>query len=118
MGKNILIVMQDEYAALQLLQSLKEAGFYPRTSCDDSPDLIVLDAQYHGEGAVRTLNEVIAKFHASSIPVILLGSAPSGTVAHLLKKFGTTIGVRKPCEPPDVVEAIKTVLRRHDRGDT
>ena len=117
MGKHVLVVMQDEYEASQMIRSLKEADFYAKDSYDDPPDLIVLDTSSRNRGAEHILTDIVRKFQASSMPVILLGGAPPGPIERLLLKFNTKMTVRKPFEPRDVIEVVKTLMQRLNIGN-
>jgi len=49
--------------------------------------------------------------------VVLLGPTPLGDIARALKKYGTNKSLRKPCDPKDVIEAIKALFQRLGTGD-
>jgi DNA-binding response OmpR family regulator len=117
MAKHILVLMEDEYEGMMLIRGLEAAQFYAKSTYEDSPDIIVLDSNYRGPAVLRTLQDIERKFRSTSIPVILMGPSPSGDIARALKKYGTSKTLRKPCEPKDVVEAIKTIMQRLGKED-
>jgi DNA-binding response OmpR family regulator len=117
MAKHVLVMMEDEYEGMQLVRSLEAAQFYAKTTYEDCPDLIVLDSMYRGPAVLRTLLDLDRKFHTAKLPVVLLGPSPSHDIARLLKKYGSTKSLRKPCDPKDVIEALNGLIQRLGIGE-
>ena len=112
MAKRIVVLLADEYASMELVRSLNEAGFHGMTSMDEPPDLIVLDVGFHGEAPVRALHEIETKCHASGIPIIQIGEMPSPKLGEMIRKFGTTKRLKKPADTPMIIKEIKNIFER------
>jgi len=117
MGKQVLVILQDDYEESQLVRRLREVDYNAKSTFDDPPDLVVMDSAFRGGKAMHYLTEMIKKFQVSTIPVLLLGGSPIGPIEGLLKKFGSSKNLRRPCEPKEVIEAVQALMRRLNKGD-
>jgi DNA-binding response OmpR family regulator len=122
MRQQILVVDADPEAAAQLVSDLESLGFDAWRAPDASaalaaaeyapPDLVLLDTALPFGGGIGLLRKLAAGRITTAIPVIVVTAIDDMQERVLALRSGADDFVLKPYHLPELVERVRTVLRR------
>ncbi len=120
MAKKILIVEDNEDAALATTVQFAGAGFEVRsvsTAMDAvkaidlfEPDLVILDLLIPGGGGYSVLKALRSAPHTSRVPVIVVTGLEDREYKERIRAFGIGAFLVKPCEPDALITKARELL--------
>lgn len=83
------------------------------------PDVILLDIMMPGMNGLELLSKIKEDEQTKSIPVVVLTNISDSNVIHMALQKGAVLAlIKSQTEPPDVINAIRGVLKKSSNNET
>lgn len=116
-----IVVVDDSYAQVQLIESCLKAANHTvvsfsntdnleNTLAADPPDLIVMDVVMPGRNGFQACGDLKSDERLKNIPIVLCTSKGTESDKSLGKQQGANGYVVKPFKPEDLVQAVQQLL--------